>query len=309
MPSTAGKSGWGKLRWIGLRIGFWSLVILIAIVMFQRKLIYHPTKSPRLLAAESGLRRGTVHDISLKTDDDLLLHGWHFLPQGKIAVSDKECDRQLKQTRWLVLYFPGNAGNRKSRAFDCDPFTKNGMHVFLFDYRGYGDNPGSPSEDELTADATTLWNYAINERKVSPGRILIFGESLGGGVATRLSAEMCKAGTPPGGLILRATFSSLIDVGKHHYPWLPVGWLLRDRFLSVENIPAVTCPILQIHGSADRIVPIALGRKLFAAAPNRSASGVHKRFVELRRVGHNDIPVTVFRESVRTFLQTLRSPR
>jgi uncharacterized protein len=307
IPQPIGKGWRAKLRWITFRLGFWYLVIVLAIVFFQRKLIYHPTQSDRLLAAESRLPKGNVHDVSIETTDGLILNGWHFLPKGKICKDQKACDRALAQAEWVVLYFHGNSGNRKRRDLDCRPFTGHGGHVFLFDYRGYGDNPGSPSESSLMSDARQLWKYVTEEREVPASRILIFGESLGGGVATGLSAELCEAGTPPGGLILRATFSSLGDVGSHRYPWLPVRWCLIDRFPSVEHIPMVTCPILQIHGERDRIVPIKFARKLFTAAPDQSVSGVSKKFAALRFSGHNDIPVSSFHQFVGEYLVTIRN--
>jgi hypothetical protein len=126
-----------------------------------------------------------------------------------------------------------------------------------------------------------------------------------------LAAERCVAGTPPGGLVLRATFSSLSDAAAYHYPWLPVRWLLVERYPSVERMPQVTCPILHVHGRQDSIIPIELGRRLFDAAPPRSAGGIAKRFVELPSAGHNDIVAVAqpeFRAAVAEFLKQLASP-
>jgi len=206
------------------------------------------------------------------------------------------------------LYFSGNAGNRAWRIPEFEVFTQLGCDVFVFDYRGYGENPGSPSEEHLAADATAAWRYATQTRRIEPHRLILFGESLGGGVAVRLAAEQCAAGTPPGGLVLRATFSSLPDAAAYHYPWLPVRWLLVDRYPSAARMPQVTCPILHIHGLRDTIIPIQLGKKLFAAAPPQSASGIPKRFVELPAADHNDIlavAVPEFRDAVAEFLKRL----
>jgi fermentation-respiration switch protein FrsA (DUF1100 family) len=161
--------------------------------------------------------------------------------------------------------------------------------VLIFDYRGYAENDGSPSESGLAIDARAAWDFATQELHVSPQNIVLFGESLGGGVAVTLAAENCKAGTPPGGLILRSTFSSMVDAASFHYPWLPIRLALLDRYDSLSRIGEVTCPILMMHGDNDHVVPFSLGEKLFDAAPVESATGVEKRLVVLKGAGHNDV--------------------
>lgn len=305
VPDFAEGNWTQRLRRIVLRIGFWYLVIVLMIGLFQRKLIYFPKTSGRLSAAETRLAKGTVHDITLETHDGLTLHGWHFLPRDVTADDPAACAAHLAVAKWLVLYFHGNAGNRKDREFDCRVFTDNGADVFHFDYRGYGENPGSPTETDFIADAKAVWQLATEDRKVPPSKIVIFGESLGGGVATQLAAIMCEAGTPPAGLILIGTFSSLADTGAWHYPWLPVRWLLRDRYESAEYAPRVTCPVLQLHGSRDDIVPVELGRKLHAAFPEKSKTGVAKTWIEPKNAGHHDISDGTVWRAIKEFLATL----
>ena len=151
------------------------------------------------------------------------------------------------------------------------------------------DNPGRPSEAGLHADARAIWKFATDQYGIAPDRLVLFGSSLGGGVAVRLAADVSRAGTPPAGLILRSTFSSMTDAAAFHYPWLPVRLVLIDRYASVAVMPKVTCPVLQIHGSRDRIIPLELGRRLFNAIPERSAGGIARRFVELPTAGHNNV--------------------
>jgi hypothetical protein len=284
-------------------VPYLSLTIMLAV--FQRKLIYLPTVEAALTPADAGLPTGRVHTIEISTDDGLTLHGWHLLPPDRTAASQKECDRELAEGRWLVIYFPGNAGNRKSRARDCSDFTDLGADVFLFDYRGYGDNPGSPTEEKLAADAQAIWKYATEERHGSPERILLYGESLGGGVATRLASEVSQASTPPAVLILSSTFSSLVDAASSHYPWFPVRLIMIERYHSAKRIRNVTCPTLHIHGTQDTIVPLEFGRRLFSAAGEKSASGIKKRFLELKGHGHNDIAKSTFHDAIQTMLDAI----
>jgi len=284
------------------------LAIVIMLAVLQRALIYLPDREVRIEPQDAGLSPGRVHTISLTTDDGLELRGWHVLPPGQTAADAGQCDEQLALGRPVVLYFSGNAGNRAWRVAEFELYAERGCDVFVFDYRGYGDNPGSPSEERLAADASAAWRYAVQTRHVAPARLVVCGESLGGGVAVRLAAEQCEAETPPGGLVLRATFSSLPDAAAYHYPWLPVRWLLVDRYPSVERMPRVSCPILHIHGRRDSIIPIELGRRLFDAAPPRSASGIPKRFVELPSADHNnilDVAGAGFRSAVGAFLRQL----
>jgi fermentation-respiration switch protein FrsA (DUF1100 family) len=141
----------------------------------------------------------------------------------------------------------------------------------------------------LTRDARAIWNYAVDDLKVPANRIVLYGESLGGGVATRLAANLCTDGIEPGGLIIQSSFNSLVAAGQYHFPLLPVNLLLIDRFESEKHIRHVTCPILHLHGELDTIVPLKLGKKLFSAAPERSSKGVAKQMVLLPHTNHNDV--------------------
>lgn len=254
-----------------------------------RKLTYFPDRTDDLSPAALGLPGDRIHSITCKTDDGLTLNGWHLLAMGRSAVDRAGCDRELASGRPVVLFFSGNGGNRAYRIPEAGILTRAGADVLLFDYRGYGDNAGDPSEQFLCADAGVVWRYAVDERLISLKRIVLYGESLGGAVATRLAADLCRAGTPPAGLILRSSFSTLADVARHHYPLLPIKLLLDERYASAEQIPDVKCPILVLHGQHDTIIPYALGHKLFEAAPERSMSGVPKRFVDLPNSDHNDV--------------------
>jgi fermentation-respiration switch protein FrsA (DUF1100 family) len=283
--------------------------VVLMLAVLQRSLIYFPERQSRIDPLEAGLPLGQVHTVTVATKDSLELHGWHLLPNGHRAANRVECDRELAEGRLVVLYFSGNAANRRYRTEEFTVFTGLGADVFNFDYRGYAENAGSPSEEGLHSDARVIWDYMTGERQVRPQRIVLFGESLGGAVAVHLAGELCQAGTEPAGVILRSTFSSLGDVGAHHYPWLPVRSVLVDRYPAVEQIGHVTCPILQIHGASDSIIPLGLGRRLFASAPSQSSSGIPKSFVELPGADHNDITILAereYREAIASFLGGLK---
>lgn len=284
------------------------LIIVVMFSIIQRALIYFPTREAAILPGEAGFPLGQVHTVTARADDDLELHGWYVLADGRTAEDSKACDRELATGRRVVIYFSGNGGNRTFRGSEFGILTSLGMDVFIFDYRGYGDNLGKPTEKMLAADAKTVWNYVTQQRHVQPERIILYGESLGGTVAVRLAAEVGEAGFAPGAVILRSSFSSLVDAGAHHYPWLPVRLALVDRYAAIDRIPNVDCPILQIHGTSDRIMPIKFGRRLFDAAPDQSSSGVAKQFVELPGAGHNDVTLVAapqLRATIQAFLAKL----
>lgn len=281
------------------------LVIATLFAVLQRQFIYPRARVPVIRPADARLSDGQVHAVTIRTADNLQLNGWLVLADGHTAETSEDCNRQLEAGRPVVLYFPGNAGNRTHRGRDCCDFTGLPMDILLFDYRGYGENPGSPSEEALAADARVVWDYATTTRGISPNRIVVFGESLGGGVATRLVAEMCQAGTPPAGLIVSSTFSSMTDTAAWHYPYFPVRLMLLDRYPSHEKIGSVTCPISVIHGMEDEFVPVDLARKLFRAAPQKSATGVEKEWIELPHVGHNEIPRGAIRKAAQRIVDAI----
>jgi len=238
-----------------------ALCAIGMIWLFQRKLIYIPMVQ-RVPAAESVL--AGAREVTFETEDGLTLCGW-FVP----AVGEAS---------GAVLVFNGNAGNRSFRAPLAEALSQRGYAVMLFDYRGYGGNPGRPSEQGLLADGRAARAWLEAQEAVDAARIAFFGESLGAAVALALAVER-----PPDALILRSPFSSLVAIGRLHYPFLPVNMLLSDRYPSIDLIGELEAPLLVIAGESDWIVPISQSRELYEAAPVG-----HRRFVALPGVGHND---------------------
>jgi fermentation-respiration switch protein FrsA (DUF1100 family) len=228
----------------------------------QRRLIYFPSRGP-VPAAVTVLPGG--EDVVLETKDGLRLRGW-FLPAAAPVPGP------------AVLICNGNAGDRMMRAPLAAALSRAGLSVLLFDYRGYGGNPGRPSEEGLAADARAARAFLAARREVDPGGIVYFGESLGAAVAVQLALEW-----PPAALVLRSPFTSLADVGRLHYPWLPVAALLADRYPSISRITRLAAPLLVIAGDRDTLVPAGLSRRLYDAA------GEPKRFVLVPDADHNSL--------------------
>ena len=245
---------------VAIVAGAWLAVVLVAWV-FQRRLIYLPITGSVPPAASFFPR---VEEVSFEAEGGVRLGGW-FIPAEREGGGA------------AVLVFNGNAGDRSFRAPLATVLSRAGLSVMLFDYRGYGGNPGSPSESGLIADARAARACLLEQAGVSPERVVYFGESLGSAVAVALAAEQ-----PPAALVLRSPFASMVSLGRRHYPYLPVGLLLRDRFASRRRIARVSCPVLILAGERDAIVPLRESKRLYDAAPEP------KRLVVISGADHND---------------------
>jgi fermentation-respiration switch protein FrsA (DUF1100 family) len=264
----------------------------------QRALLYHPEKTSSVGLSPPG---DEIQSITATTADGLTLHGWHYS-----ASLDR--DRPLRDAERVVLYFSGNAGNRNYRVGECLMLKKLGCDVVIFDYRGFGDNDGETGEPGFALDAEAMWREVVELQGVAPSKVVLYGESLGGAIATRLAESKCEAGTPPAGLVLRSTFASMTETAGHHAWFVPVSLLLADRYPSDQRIKHVTCPVLQIHGNADTLVTMEMAERLHNAAPERSDSGLAKKLVVIPGAGHNDVLEVgreLYQREVRNFLQRL----
>jgi fermentation-respiration switch protein FrsA (DUF1100 family) len=257
---TVEKGSGLLLRAVVVVVGVAGLLLVI-VWGYQRQLIYLPDTAAAPMAG--GVIEG-ARDLRLRTDDGLELGAW-FVPAG-------ERDRTL-----AVLVANGNAGNRASRIPLATALRDLGLGVLLFDYRGYGGNSGRPTEDGLALDARAALRGLTDKIGIPHQRTIYFGESLGAGVVTELATEY-----PPGGLLLRSPFTDLAAVGQRHYPFLPVGLLLRDRYPVKDRIGRIEVPTTVVFGTRDSIVPPAQSRQVAAAAANLF------EVVPVEDAGHND---------------------
>jgi fermentation-respiration switch protein FrsA (DUF1100 family) len=245
---------------VGLVASFLTAVLWV----IQRQLVYFPLARAVPPAATV---LAAAEDVTLDTEDGLTLGGW-FLPAAPGS----------NEASVTVIIFNGNAGDRSFRAPLAQALQQARLGVLLFDYRGYGRNPGSPSEAGLLKDARAARAYLDRREVTQRERVVYFGESLGAAVAVGLAVEQ-----PPAALILRSPFTSLAAMGRLHYPFLPVfDVLLRDRFDSLDQIRRVRCPLLVIAGDRDAIVPPAHSRRLYEAASDPTY------FELIRGADHND---------------------
>jgi uncharacterized protein len=258
-PKAAGRGNARGLLAIIVIVTLVAPGLLALLWTQQRRLIYFPSPGP-VPSAAAVLPGG--RDVVLETADGMSLGGWYFPAHGRGGA---------------VLVCNGNGGDRSLRAELALALNRMGLSVLLFDYRGYGGNPGKPSEGGLTADARAALDWLGAQSDVDSQRIVYFGESLGAAVALGLAVER-----PPAALVLRSPFTSLLDVAAVHYPWLPVRRLLLDTYPSIDRIASLRAPVLVIAGDRDDIVPAALSRRLFDAAPEP------KQYVQVPGVGHND---------------------
>ncbi len=232
--------------------GFLVLVFIFSLfggwLFYQQPaMIFYPSKSLIETPADWGLR---YEDAILDSADGVRLHGW-FIPR-------------VGATR-VLLFFHGNAGNISHRRESVKIFHRLGLHVFIFDYRGYGRSQGKASESGLYADAMAAWQYLLEEKDFVPQQVILFGRSLGGAVAANLAAGLA-AKVRPGALILESTFSSAKDMANSLLPVMSRIVPMRFEFNTAEAVKRVTVPLLVVHSTEDDIIPFRLGEKVYLAA-------------------------------------------
>jgi fermentation-respiration switch protein FrsA (DUF1100 family) len=232
----------------------WGVVLYI----MQPRFLYSPVRE--VACTPDGLELD-FEDVVFKSADGLKLSGW-YIP--------------AKNSKFTVLFCHGNGGNMMHRLDSIDIFHNLGLNCFIFDYRGYGDSQGKPSEEGTFLDAEAAYKWLTEEKKTPADNIVIFGRSLGGSIAAQLATKV-KAGA----LIIESTFTSYVDMGKKFYPYMPVRWFARFSYRTIDFIKDVHCPAMLIYSRNDELVPFEFGSELYEAANEP------KEFVEIFG-SHND---------------------
>ena len=257
--------------------------ILLLLRIYESKLIYFPGVERALVPPAPSLGL-SVQRVELSTEDKLKLVAWVIPAQAPSSL-------------WLLVCH-GNAGNLSEfdRPVHYAGLRQLGLNLLAFDYRGYGESEGVPSEAGLYRDADAAYRYLTNERGIPASQIIIFGHSLGSAVAVDLASRV-----PASGLIVEGGFTSATDRGQEIYPYIPVRWIAASRFSSLDKIGRVPMPKLFLHATEDEVIPLAHGRRLYDVA------SPPKTFIELRG-GHGDafdVDSATYFGSIKRFIVTL----
>ncbi|MBT8296809.1 MAG: lysophospholipase [Maribacter sp.] len=263
-------------RFKRLTKGLLFIYVLITIMLYflQEKLIFLPAKLP------NDFEYSFTHDfeeINLKTEDGHNLNAIHF--------------KQVK-SKGLILYFHGNAGNLSRWGDITSFFVEKDFDVLVMDYRTYGKSTGKLSEEALHDDAQLFYDYAM--KQYDEDEIILYGRSLGTGIAANLASK-----NKPNKLILETPYYSLMDVARERFPYLPVKWLMKYKFLSHVFMQNVTCPITIFHGTNDSVVPYTSGKRLFNSLPHKTI-----KFYTIDQGEHNNlIKFETYLEGIEEVLQ------
>ncbi len=253
------------------------LLLFIFIRFLEHKSLYYPYRHIEMKPENIGL---DYENVSLTTEDGVNITGW-FIPS--------------KSPRATFLFAHGNGGNISHRLEKIRIFNELNANTLIFDYRGYGASEGSPSERGLYLDVRAAYHYLLNDKKIPAKQIIGYGESLGGAVIIDLAFH-----NDVGGLIIESSFTSVRDMGKNIFPFIP-AFLYKTKFDALSKIVSVRSPVLAFHSPEDEIVPYELGRQLFDAAPGP------KYFNDLRG-GPNDaflVSEEFFTAEIDSFLDKL----
>ena len=231
-----------NLLQIILVIFFIYFLILVFLYFYQRNLLYHPNENNY---SEDKISVD-IENVRIKTSDNIELLGWYH-------------EKNLKDFKTLI-FFHGNAGSLENRIHKLNHFRDMNINFLIIAWRGFSGNKGNPSEQGLYEDGKSAIDWLI-KKGVSEKNLILYGESLGTGVATHLAQNKNFAG-----VILETPFTSMIDAAKKFYPYIPVKLLLKDKFENYKKIKNINLPILIMHGEIDQLVPFSMGKKIYEIA-------------------------------------------
>ncbi len=252
-----------------ISLGLLAVVAIAWVTMglfsqYQRQMIFPGPQGVSVPVLNDLARQVGATELRIPTEDGETLYGWH-----RAAVRSGP--------RRVVLYFHGNASSLLAQMELQNLLLSEGWDFVGIHYRGYPGSTGVPSEAGLHKDAAAAWTWVTEELRTEPGRVAIHGRSLGGGVAVQLAASV-----KPGALVLESSFTSIVDLAKQHFRWLPIGRVLEHRFMTRDFAERVSCPLLVAHGGADSIIDVHHGREL--------ARLFHAdEYIEVPRIDHNDM--------------------
>jgi len=225
-------------------ISFYVL-LLVLVFFFQGNLLYHPSVN-NYVESHSAKEPTEIEKIRIITKDKIELLGWFY-------------NRSFKNSK-TILFFHGNAGSLENRTYKLNHFKDLNLNFLIIAWRGYSGNKGKPNEAGLYEDARSAIKW-LQTQGVNEKNIILYGESLGTGVAVEIAQNKNYAG-----IILESPFTSMVHMGKKYYPFFPVSYLLKDKFENYKKINSVSVPILIMHGKVDKIVPFAMGKKMYELA-------------------------------------------
>jgi len=260
------------------------LALTLMLYLFQGRMVFLSNLPGRTLTASPNDIGLDYEDISLTTSDNERLHGW-YIPAAN--------------SRGVLLFFHGNAGNISHRLDSIKIFHKLDLDTLIIDYRGYGQSTGEASEQGTYLDAQAAWDYLINNRRIPAHRIIIFGRSLGGAIGAWLGVQ-----NTPAAVIIESSFSSGADMAHRLYPFLPTRLITRLKYPVADYAGRLNCPVLVVHSRHDEIIPFSMGQEIYAAVKQQ------KKFLELRGDHNNGFLVSQgeYIAALKDFTQAILSP-
>jgi len=243
------------------------LLLALMIYFFQGRMVFLSNLPGRALTATPGDIGLEYEEVLLLSSDNERLHGW-YIP--------------TVNSRGVVLFFHGNAGNISHRLDSIKIFHELDLDILIIDYRGYGQSTGKASEQGTYLDAQAAWDYLVHDRGVPAERIIVFGRSLGGAIGAWLGTQI-----NPAAVIIESSFSSAMDMAARLYPFLPTRLITRLHYPVADYAGRLNCPVLVIHSRHDEIIPFVMGQEIYAAVKQ------HGQFLEISGDHNNGFLVSL----------------
>ena len=228
-----------------LALVLFYILLVIIVFFFQRNLLYHPSVDNYLDNQDSS-EPTEIEKVNITTSDKIDLIGWFY-------------NKDLEKSK-TILFFHGNAGSLENRTYKLNHFKDLNVNFLIIAWRGFSGNKGKPNEKGLNEDGESAIRW-LKTKGIDEKNIILYGESLGTGVAIEIAQNKNYAG-----IILESPFTSMINMGKKYYPFFPVRFLLKDKFESYKKLNNISVPILIMHGKVDKIVPYGMGKKMYELA-------------------------------------------